>query len=114
LRPGDIADAWWIPSGGSDQIPGVGWIEVAANATVVDIKDSTGKSLFASGGSIQQELIPSGMSSGSPSVAVLAVNASDVSRIIGGAIPKSENIVLTKKFSPSQGQISQPTIQVGD
>jgi pilus assembly protein CpaB len=101
LRPGDVVDAWWIPTDGNTQTPGIGWVQVATNAVVVDIKDSTGKSLFESGGSlVQQALISTGGSSaGSPAVAVLAVNAADVSKIIGGAIPKSENIALTKKFS---------------
>ncbi len=102
LKPGDTTDAWWVPSGGNIQTPGIGWVQVATNATVVDIKDSTGKSLFFGGGSglVQQALISSGsQAAGSPAVAVLAVNDSDVSKIIGGAIPKSENIVLTKKFS---------------
>jgi hypothetical protein len=105
LKPGDVTDAWWVPSGGNIQTPGIGWVQVATNATVVDIKDSTGKSLFFGEGSglAQQALISSGsQAAGSPAVAVLAVNDSDVSKIIGGAIPKSENIVLTKKFSQEE------------
>jgi Flp pilus assembly protein CpaB len=101
LRPGDTVDAWWIPSEGNAQTPGIGWVQVAANAVVVDVKDSTGKSLFSGGGNIvQQALINSASSTaGSPAVAVLAVSDGDVSRIIGGAIPKSQNIVLAKTFN---------------
>jgi hypothetical protein len=113
LRPGDTADAWWIPSGGNTQTPGIGWVQVATNAVLVDIKDSTGKSLFSGGGSsIQQALV--GQAAGSPAVAVLAVNASDVSKIIGGAVPKSENIVLTKKFSQEEQAVDQPAGQTGN
>jgi hypothetical protein len=101
LRPGDIADAWWIS--GDAQTPGVGWVQVATNAIVVDIKDSTGKSLFGGGSTVQQTLMSGGSSAaGPPAVAVLAVNISDVSRVIGGAVPKSASIVLTKKFTLSQ------------
>ncbi len=111
LRPGDVVDAWWIPTDGNTQTPGVGWVQVATNAVVVDIKDSTGKSLYGSGGSlVQQALISTGGSGvGSPAVAVLAVNTADVSRIIGGAVPKSENIALTKKFVQEDAVGAQTT-----
>jgi hypothetical protein len=117
LRPGDIADAWWIPSGGNTQTPGIGWVQAATNAVLVDIKDSTGKSLFSGVGVglVQQALVPSGsQAAGSPAVAVLAVNASDVSKIIGGAVPKSENIVLTKKFSQEEQAVPRPAVQTGN
>jgi Flp pilus assembly protein CpaB len=100
LRPGDTCDVWWIPASGNDQTPGIGWVEVAANAAVVDIKDGAGKSLFAAAGNTVQEAIAASSGTpGSPAVAVLAVNSSDMSRMIGGAEPKSQNIVLTKKFN---------------
>jgi hypothetical protein len=115
LRPGDLCDAWWIPTEGNTQTPGVGWVQVATNAVMVDIKDSNGKSLFGGSAAAQQTLLGSSIAAGSPAVAVLAVNAGDVSRIIGGAIPKSENIVLTKKFNNAPGvpQVTTQSVQQG-
>jgi hypothetical protein len=104
LRPGDTVDAWWIPSEGNTQTPGIGLVQVATNAVVVDVKDSTGKSLFSGGGLLQQALNNStNAAAGSPAVAVLAVSDGDVSRIIGGAVPKSQSIVLAKKFNNAPG-----------
>ena len=113
LRPGDTCDVWWIPSNGNDQTPGIGWVEAATNAVVVDIKDSAGKSIFVGEGTVQETIAGlSGSSAGSPAVAVLAVNSSDVSRIIGGAVPKSQNIVLTKKFNSVPEANQQTAAQV--
>jgi Flp pilus assembly protein CpaB len=112
LQPGDIVDAWWIPSEGNIQTPGIGWVQVATNAVVLDLKDSTGKSLFTGGGTIQQALVNTvSTAAGSPAIVVLAVNAGDVGRVVGGAIPKSESIVLVKKFSQEPEQAQQVTPQ---
>ncbi len=46
-------------------------------------------------------------------MAVLAVSNGDVSRIIGGAVPKSQNIVLAKTFNnaPDVPQAAAPSVQ---
>ncbi len=102
LKPGDLCDAWWIPGDESAQTPGVGWVQVTSNAVVVDIKDSSGKSLFAGGNAVEQAIIGSSGSVETPAVAVLAVNEADVSRIVGGSMPKSQNIVLVKKYNTQE------------
>lgn len=100
LQAGDIVDVWWVPTEGT-YAPGAGWIKVASNAVVLDIRDSTGRSVLQRG-SVQQAIAGSvGIPSSPPSVAVLVVNSSEVPMLVGGATPKSQNVVLTKKFAPS-------------
>jgi len=107
LRVGDLVDVWWIPTEGSMQTPGVGWIKVAANAVVLDIRDSSGKSVLAQQeGVVQQALAGSmGAPATPPAVVILAIDSKDVSRVIGGASPKSQNIVLSKKFAATADQV---------
>lgn len=103
LRVGDLVDVWWIPDENSMQAPGVGWIKVAGDAVVIDIRDSTGRSVLAQRGGIVQQAVGEsmGVPASPPAVAVLAVKNEDISRLVGGASPKSQNIVLSKKFIPS-------------
>lgn len=96
LHPGDMVDLWWVPAEASP-VPGIGWVQVGTNAIIVDLLDANGKSLFTGAPNVAA-LVSSG-SSGAPAVAVLAVFSGEVPRIIGGAVPKSQNIVIAKKFS---------------
>ncbi|SHE97554.1 pilus assembly protein CpaB [Desulfofundulus australicus DSM 11792] len=96
LRAGDLVDVWWV----NDPNPATGWTLAASDAVVLDIRDSAGKSVLASNNIVQQALggaAPS--SSNPPAVVVLAVKTGDVPKVVGGASPKSQNVVLTKKFS---------------
>lgn len=99
LQAGDTVDVWWIQDGSIS--PG-SWIKVAANAVVLDLRDSAGRSLLVKGGVLQQSVGEVAGNTTPPAVAVLAVSSSDVSRVIGGASPKSQNIVLSKKFSETK------------
>jgi pilus assembly protein CpaB len=99
LRAGDLVDVWWVPDPAA---PGM-WTLAAVDAVVLDLRDSTGKSVLAQEGFVQQALSGGAPSGGPPAVAVLAVRAEDVPRVVGGASPRSQNAVLTKKFSLGGG-----------
>jgi len=99
LSPGDLVDAWWIPSESSMNAPGAGWTRVAVNAVVLDLRDSSGKSIYET--SVQAGIMQSAINAPAtpPAVAILAVHTEDVPRVIGGASPISKNIVLARKFN---------------
>lgn len=99
LAPGDLVDIWWIQSDSSIETPGAGWTKVAPNATLLDIRDSSGKSVYQT--PVQAGIMQSALNAPSspPAVAILAVRSEDVPHMIGGASPNSQNIILAKKFS---------------
>lgn len=99
LRPGDLVDVWWVPSGSQMEAPGAGWFLAAESAIVLDIRDSSGKSLFDHQ---QNSVIPNASQSAGPAVAVLAVKEDQVQRVVGGAAPNSQNVVLTLKFKEKE------------
>lgn len=102
LQPGDLVDVWWVPIDSSTE-PGVGWVKVASNAVVLDVRDSSGRSVLQRSGSVQQAIAGSiGVPATPPAVAILVVDSSEVPRVIGGASPKSQNVVLAKKFAPTE------------
>jgi len=81
IKPGDLADIWWIVS-----LEDRRWDLVAQDAILVDIKDSANQSIFNGGQA--------------PAIAVVAVQADDVPFLIGGSIANNNNIVLVKKYQP--------------
>jgi Flp pilus assembly protein CpaB len=99
LAPGDLVDVWWIPSDSSMDTPGAGWQKVAPNAIVLDIRDSSGKSIYQS--TVQAGIMQSALNAPAspPAVAILAVRTEDVPRVVGGASPNSQNVILAKKFN---------------
>lgn len=102
LQAGDLVDVWWVPADSSTE-PGVGWMKIASNTIVLDVRDSSGKSVFQQGGVVQQALAGSiGVPATPPAVAILVVDSTEVPKIIGGASPKSQSIVLSKKFVPTE------------
>lgn len=113
LKAGDLVDVWWV----TDPNLAAGWALAASDAVVLDVRDSTGKSVLPAGGFIQQALGGAAPSAPSnpPAVVVLAVKSGDVPRVVGGASPKSQNVVLTKKFTAGgaanavpEGQAARP------
>lgn len=96
LRAGDLVDVWWVTD---PALPN--WTLAAANAVVMDIRDSAGRSVIPSGGGIVQQALGAAapVQSSPPAVAVLAVRTEDVPKVVGGASPKSQNVVLAKKYS---------------
>lgn len=102
LAPGDLVDVWWVGDVGA--APGLGWVKVSSDAIVLDVRDSSGRSLTGGRpGVLQQAAASLGQQGALPAVVVLAVKAADVSRVVGGASPKSQNVVLTKKFALGGG-----------
>lgn len=97
LQPGSLVDVWWV---NDPAVPGT-WQLVAADAVVLDLKDSSGKSVVQQQGSVIQQVVTGGGQgpASPPAVAVLAVKTPDVPRVVGGASMKSQNIVLAKKYS---------------
>lgn len=94
IQPGDIVDVWWL--GGEDtRVPGTGNYIMSPCATVLDMKDGSGKSVFS------HDAIKTGAANTTPSsppaIAVLAVNSEHVPKLIHGA--KMQNVVLVKKFN---------------
>ena len=120
LRAGDLVDIWWVSDAGQ---PGAGWSLAATDAVVLDVRDSAGRSVIPRAVPVQQLIAgaPQAQPANPPAVAVLAVKNEDVPRVVGGASPKSQNIVLTKKFAqggsplpvqaPAQQQVQQTNPQ---
>lgn len=104
IKPGDLADVWWVDDSST---PGLGWTLVASDAVVLDVRDSSGKSVVPAEAGLVQALGADVAPAGPPAVAVLAVKEADVSRVVGGALPKSQNIVLAKKFAPGGSVVPQ-------
>lgn len=97
LKMGDLVDVWWIVD---HNLPS-GWQLAAVDAVVLDIRDSTGKSLLAEQAPVQALVAGTPrVTTVPPAVAVLAARAQDIPRIVGGASPKSQNSVLVKKYTP--------------
>ncbi|MGB9886809.1 MAG: Flp pilus assembly protein CpaB [Moorellales bacterium] len=97
LAPGDLVDVWWVVEG---LPPEAGWHLAAADAVLVDLKDSAGRSVLARERARLLQQQPEQQTA--PAVAVVAVKAEEVSKVVGGALPRSANIVLVKKFRPDQ------------
>lgn len=98
LKAGDLVDVWWVLD---PALPN--WSLAAVDAVVLDMRDSSGRSVLPAGGGIVQQAFGSAapVQSNPPAVAVLAVRSEEVSRVVGGASPKSQNAVLAKKFMPT-------------
>lgn len=97
LAPGDLVDLWWAAEGAAPEAESR---LIAVDAVLLDLKDSAGRSVLVKGkpgilGQPEQQ-------QSAPAVVVLAVRTEDVSKVVGGALPKSANIVLVKKFSPAR------------
>lgn len=98
LQPGSLVDVWWV---NDPAVPGT-WQLAAADAVVLDIRDSSGRSVIQQQASLAQQVVSGGASQGPsspPAVAVLAVRNTDVVKVVGGASMKSQNIVLAKKYT---------------
>ncbi|SMB96511.1 Flp pilus assembly protein RcpC/CpaB [Thermanaeromonas toyohensis ToBE] len=105
LVAGDLVDVWWVPDPGQPER----WVLVATDAVVLDVRDSSGRTVLPQGGLVQQAIggVVQSSPSNPPAVAVLAVRTEEVQKVIGGASPKSQFVVLAKKFiSSNAGGIS--------
>lgn len=107
LQPGNLVDVWWV---NDPAVPGT-WQLAASDAVVLDLKDSSGKSVVQQQppALIQQAVAGSQGPSSPPSVVVLAVKNADVPRVVGGASMKSQNVVLAKKYAEGG---TQPNVAV--
>jgi len=108
LKMGDLINVWWVID---PNLPS-GWQLAAVDAVVLDIRDSSGKSLLAQQTPIQS--LAAGVSpapSAPPAVAIIAVRAQDISRVVGGASPKSQNAVLVKKYAPGGDEVYNVPVQ---
>ncbi|MGI9862533.1 SAF domain-containing protein [Moorella naiadis] len=100
LKSGDLVDVWWVVPELANS-PGGGRYLAATDAIVLDIRDSNGKSTVQQAGGF---LNVGNAQAAPPAVAVLAVKPDDVPNVVAGASPKSQNIVLVKKYVPGNKQ----------
>lgn len=105
LRAGDLVDVWWVVD---PAFPN--WSLAAVDAVVMDIRDSAGRLVSPTGGGVTQQALEAAVPSqpSPPAVAVLAVRSEDVMKVVGGASPKSQNVVLSKKFVPGPPPLAVP------
>lgn len=113
ISPGDLVDVWWV-----DEVstPGIDWVLAVPDAVVLDVRDSNGRSVVSAGGGViqqAQQVVSGGAAvSGPPAIAVLAVKREDVPKMVGGAHPRSDQVILVKKFAPG-GEVSQVEVASG-
>ncbi|MCL6639340.1 MAG: SAF domain-containing protein [Firmicutes bacterium] len=109
LKMGDLVNVWWV----IDPSQPTGWQLAAADAVVLDIRDSAGRSLLAQQGPVQSlsATFSQVQSSAPPAVVIMAVYPQDVSRIVGGASPKSQNAVLVKKYAQGREEVSDVAVK---
>lgn len=96
ITSGDLVDVWWVPGQGT-VTPGSSVQLLSTNAIVIDIRDSSGKSVIDTNKTIYSSLA-GGTVSSPPAVALLAINKRDARNCIVGASPASQNVVFVKKF----------------
>lgn len=108
VQAGDMVDAWWIPPDTPIQTPGQGWLQVGHDAIVLDVRDSAGKSVM--GTVVSNSLVTVPAPASPPAIVVLAVRQTDVSNLVGAALPRIQNIVLVKKYAPDSAVSSVPVV----
>lgn len=95
VQSGDIVDVWYL--GGDTKTPGVNNALIASNAIVLDLRDSSGKSVFAGTTEVLSSITSSVTPSSPPAIAVLVVDAKFTHQVVNAA--KDQNAVLVKKFA---------------
>lgn len=95
VQSGDIVDVWYL--GGDTRTPGVNNALIAPNAIVLDLRDSSGKSVFTGTTEVLSSITSSVTPSSPPAIAILVVDAKYTHQVINAA--KDQNAVLVKKFA---------------
>jgi hypothetical protein len=93
IQSGDIVDVWHLNEGANNTL-------IASNATVLDLRNSSGESIFAGTTEVLASIASSITPSSPPSIAILVVEAKFTPRVINAA--KSQNAVLVKKFASTE------------
>lgn len=114
IQSGDMVDVWYL--GGDSQVPGSGNALVANNAYVLDIRDSSGHSIYEGTQATLSAVTSSIVPSSPPAIAVLVIDSQYVPKVISGS--SNNNTVLVKKFSqttklyqpePVEGEVAEDT-----
>lgn len=97
VQPGDVVDVWNM---NKDSSAGVGNTIIAQNAILLDIRDSSGKSIFAGTQAVLSSITSSVVPSSPPAIAVLVVDKEYIPSVVSGS--GNQNSVLVKKFTESK------------
>jgi len=96
IRPGDIVDVYWV----KDEMSPAGLL--AENSQVIKVTDNSGKDVLERKNANVLEQAQSGVGTGLPAVAVLAVKPSEVVEVLRGSADESKGLTLVKKFKESK------------
>ncbi len=107
IQSGDMVDVWYL--GGDSQVPGSGNALIANNAYVLDIRDSSGHSIYEGTQAVMSAVTSSIVPSSPPAIAVLVVESQYVPKVISGS--STNNTVLVKKFSDTKKLYQPETVE---